>query len=603
MTITVAIRHHTRYKFDRLVNIGPHTFRLKPAPHSRTPIQAYSLKIQPDDHFINWQQDPFGNYQARVVFPERSKFLDVTVEVIAKMTVINPFDFFIEEYAEKAPFDYTSELKQELLPYLQINDDGPKLKAWMETLDLSKKSTVDFLVALNQAVYDHLDYGLRMEPGVQTCEETLTKGSGSCRDFAWLLVQVLRQVGLAARFVSGYLVQLAPDQKSLDGPSGPEEDFTDLHAWAEVYVPGAGWIGLDATSGLFAGEGHIPLCASPEPASAAPVTGATDKCAVEFEFANTVTRIHESPRVTKPYSEQQWQDAIALGNQVDDVLIEQDIRLTMGGEPTFISIDDMEGEEWNTTADSPKKRELASELFKRMQTTFSPGALRHYGQGKWYPGEPLPRWQYASYWRPDGVPVWRNQSLSGDLNAETDFDRETSKDFVHELANELGIVNDNVLPAYEDALYLVWQEGMLPDNIDLDKIKLKARSERARLRDLLNDDPGAPVGFVLPLGWDYANDCWHSCKWTFRNPRLTLIPGDSPLGLRLPLNSIPWQEVEEGEEHQPHSYFESQAALPENFIEHFGSDKLATDRFAKTAILCGMSRRAALRIYATSGLS
>lgn len=596
MTITVAIRHHTRYKFDRLVNIGPHTFRLKPAPHSRTPIQAYSLKIQPDDHFMNWQQDPFGNYQARVVFPERSRFLDVTVEVIAKMTVINPFDFFIEDDAEKAPFKYSKELQQELMPYLKINDNGPKLKAWMDTLDLSEKPTVDFLVGLNQEVYNRLDYLVRMEPGVQSSEDTLTNGSGSCRDFAWLLVQVLRHLGLAARFVSGYLVQLAADQKSLDGPSGPEQDFTDLHAWAEVFVPGAGWVGLDATSGLFAGEGHIPLCASPEPASAAPVTGVTDKCEVEFEFSNTVTRIHESPRVTKPYSDAQWQDAIALGNKVDHVLDEQDIRLTMGGEPTFVSIDDMEGDEWNTDADSDEKRALASQLFKRMQATFSPGALRHYGQGKWYPGEALPRWQYASYWRPDGVPVWRNESLAGDLNAKTDFNLETSKAFTLALASELGIVKEHILPAYEDALYLVWQEGMLPDNIDLDNIKLKDRSERARLRDLLSDDPGVPVGFVIPMGWDYANDCWHSCEWTFRHSRLTLIPGDSPLGLRLPLNAIPWQEVEEGEEHQPQSYFEAQQPLPEDFIEHFGSDKLATERFAKTAI-CVECREGRLHVF------
>ena len=250
-----------------------------------------------------------------------------------------------------------------------------------------------------------------MEVGVQTCEETLGKKSGSCRDTAWLLVQVLRHFGLAARFVSGYLVQLTSDVKSFDGPSGPENDFTDLHAWVEVYIPGAGWIGLDPTSGLFAGEGHIPLCCTPDYASAAPVVGATDKCEVTFEFENTVTRIYEDPRVTKPYTEQQWENIMAVGNEVDKDLIEGDVRMTMGGEPTFVSIDDMEGAEWNTAADGPLKRKLAYDLALRLKERFAHGGLIHYGQGKWYPGELLPRWQYGLFWRKDGLPLWKNNAL------------------------------------------------------------------------------------------------------------------------------------------------------------------------------------------------
>ncbi len=300
MTIRVAVRHKTVYSFDRSVSLSPHVFRLRPAVHSRTPIKGYSLRIEPENHFINWQQDPFGNLLARVVFPEKCTKLSVEVEVIADMTVINPFDFFVEDYAEQYPFNYDALLLKELQPYLEITEQGPLLKRWLADFDLAKRNINDFLVDVNRKVFQVLSYNIRMEVGIQSCEDTLTSLSGSCRDSAWLLVQLLRHLGLAARFVSGYLVQLTADVKSLDGPSGPEQDFTDLHAWTEVYIPGAGWIGLDPTSGLLAGEGHIPLACTPDPASAAPVTGGTDKCEVEFEFSNTVMRLHEHPRDTKP---------------------------------------------------------------------------------------------------------------------------------------------------------------------------------------------------------------------------------------------------------------------------------------------------------------
>ena len=305
MTIRVAIHHQTTYRFDRHVSLSPHVFRLRPAVHSRTPIQGYSFNLHPETHFINWQQDPFGNYLARVVFPEKTRELSIDVEVIADMTVINPFDFFVEEYAEHYPFNYDDQLRKELVPYLELKESGPLLRDWLGRVDRSKQHIVDFLVDLNRDLQQHIGYSIRLEAGVQSCEETLTKKIGSCRDTGWLLVQILRHLGLAARFVSGYLVQLTADVKSLDGPSGPEADFTDLHAWAEVYVPGAGWLGLDPTSGLFAGEGHIPLACTPDPISAAPVTGYSDKCETEFFFNNTVTRIHEDPRVTKPFTEEQ----------------------------------------------------------------------------------------------------------------------------------------------------------------------------------------------------------------------------------------------------------------------------------------------------------
>ncbi len=458
MAIRVALNHITEYTYDRPVSLSPHVFRLRPAVHSRTPIEAYSLKISPKEHFINWQQDPFGNFQARVVFPEKTRQLRIEVEVIANMVVINPFDFFVEDYAEKYPFQYTGQLKSELLPYLQVKESGPLLTKYLSGIDRGEKNTNDFLVYLNQKLSRDINYSIRMEAGVQTCEETLQRAIGSCRDTAWLLVQLLRHLGLAARFVSGYLVQLTADIKSLDGPSGPENDFTDLHAWTEVYVPGAGWIGLDPTSGLFAGEGHIPLACTPDYVSAAPVVGGVDECETEFFFSNTVTRIHEDPRVTKPYTEEQWAAIQATGYLVDEDLVKGDVRMTMGGEPTFVSIDDMESAQWNTAADGKEKRILAHDLIFRLRDQFGPRGMLHYGQGKWYPGEPLPRWQYGLFWRKDGYPVWKDIRLCAHEKIARQYTYNDAAVFAAELARHLAVSAYNAQPAYEDIYYFLWTE-------------------------------------------------------------------------------------------------------------------------------------------------
>ncbi len=561
MAIKVAINHRTSYKYDRYVSLSPHIFRLRPAVHSRTPIEAYSFKITPKDHFINWQQDPFGNYQARVVFPEKTKELTIEVEVIADMIVINPFDFFVEEYADYYPFKYEGQLAKELIPYLEIKENGPLLTEWLKAVDRTTKiRIVDFLVALNQRLNKDIAYSIRMEAGVQTCEETLSRALGSCRDSAWLLVQILRHLGLAARFVSGYLVQLTADVKSLDGPSGPETDFTDLHAWTEVYIPGAGWIGLDPTSGLFAGEGHIPLACTPDYVSAAPVVGSTDDCETTFSFSNTVTRLHEDPRFTKPYTEEQWTAIEALGYKVDEDLLKGDVRLTMGGEPTFVSIDDMESDQWNTAADGKEKRMLSHDLIFRLRKKFGPNGMLHYGQGKWYPGEPLPRWQYGLYWRKDGYPVWRNVNL---IAHEKTWRISTQKDaqaFAYELAMYLGVSVNNVTTAYEDVFYFLWTEGKLPVNVDPLKKNLKDSLERRTLTQLLDKGLDEAAGYVLPLEWNHWGNAWRSCKWIFKRDHLFLIPGNSPIGLRLPLDTIP--AAKETVEQQPErSQFEELPAL------------------------------------------
>lgn len=541
MTITVGIAHHTQYKYDRPVNMGPHIFRLRPAPHSRTKIKSYSLKIIPEDHYINWQQDPFGNYQARVVFNKPTTEFSFTVDLVAELTVINPFDFFLEEYAEEFPFDYDSIAKAELAPYLRKRKASPKLQALIDSFKSEEKMrSVDFLVKVNQVIYELVGYGIRLEPGVQTPNETMLKGTGSCRDSAWLLVQIFRHLGLAARFVSGYLVQLTSDQKSLDGPSGPEEDFTDLHAWTEVYIPGAGWIGLDPTSGLFAGEGHIPLACTPEPSSAAPVTGGIDDCKSEFSFYNKVTRVHEDPRVTKPYSEAQWSAINRLGQKVDSVYEEEGIHLTMGGEPTFISIDDMEHPQWNTEADGKEKRILAQTLFVEMNKVFTKGGFTHYGQGKWYPGEPLPRWQYACYWRKDGVALWKDSNLLADPNKDYGFDHTDTKKFAEKLSDALGLSKKALTTAYEDILYHLWQEGSLPKEVGPKQPELLHAMSRQGFLKKMEQGIEKPVGYVLPLKWNDSKHCWQSCVWEFKRDNCFLLPGESPLGYRLPLDSLQW---------------------------------------------------------------
>jgi uncharacterized protein (DUF2126 family)/transglutaminase-like putative cysteine protease len=542
MTIRVALNHVTDYRYDRPTAVGPQVIRLRPAPHCRTPILSYSLKVEPSEHFLNWQQDPHSNYVARYVFSKPTRRFRIEVDLVCDMTVVNPFDFFIEEYAEKYPFEYERDLARDLRPYLEQLPATPAFSQWISSAGPLPQGTTDLLVHLNQRVQDRIRYLIRLEPGVQTPDETLNKSEGSCRDSAWLLVQTLRAMGLAARFVSGYLIQLAPDIKSLDGPSGPETDFTDLHAWAEVFLPGAGWVGLDPTSGLLAGEGHIPLAATPDPMFAAPITGSIGQCEVDFEFSMAVTRIHEDPRVTKPYTDQQWATINSLGRDIDRRLDEDDVRLTMGGEPTFVSIDDMDGEEWNSAAVGPRKRQISEELIKRLRQRMAPGGLLHYGQGKWYPGESLPRWALACYWRCDGVPVWNDDSRIADVQQPSRYTLEDAKRFAVRLAQELQIAPRYVMPAYEDVAHYLIQERKLPVDVDPTDPRLSDPEERARMVQVFERGLNEPVGYVMPIQcqwWQAKPSRWASSRWPLRCNQLFLMPGDSPIGLRLPIDSLP----------------------------------------------------------------
>jgi uncharacterized protein (DUF2126 family) len=544
VSIHVALNHVTTYHYDRLVGLSPQVVRLRPAPHSRTRVLSYSMRVQPGDHFVNWQQDPFANYLARLVFPQPTQELTVTVDLVVEMAIHNPFDFFLEPAAEHYPFTYDAALEHDLAPYLACDPATPLLATFVETLPKQRQRTIDLLVAINQRLQRDIGYLVRMEPGVRTPEETLSLGSGSCRDTGWLLVQVLRHLGLAARFVSGYLIQLQPDVKSLDGPAGPEADFTDLHAWCEVYLPGAGWIGLDPTSGLLAGEGHIPLACTPDPSSAAPVTGRVDPCEVSFTHHMAVTRIHESPRVTKPYTDDQWQQVLALGAEVDRQLHAQDVRLTMGGEPTFVAADDREGGEWNTDALGPTKRGYAQSLVHLLAGHYGRGGFLHFGQGKWYPGEQLPRWALSVCWRADGLPCWNDPSLFADEREPQAYTTADAQRFMAALAERIGLDAEFVKPAYEDTWYYLWRERRLPVNVDPLDARLDDELERARLRRVFSQGLDAVVGYVLPLKREWhvgmTGPQWMTGPWFVRDERLLLVPGDSPMGWRLPLDSLPW---------------------------------------------------------------
>ncbi|RUT34903.1 transglutaminase family protein [Arsenicitalea aurantiaca] len=566
MSIKAAVYHLTHYRYDRPVILQPQIIRLQPAPHSKTKVLSHSLRVSPDKHFVNFQQDPYGNHLARFVFPEPVMELKIEVDLVADMSVYNPFDFFVEEEAETWPFAYPEDLREDLSIYMTPEPAGPHLSAFLASIPRESVNTVTFVTGLNTRIQQQTGYVIRMEAGVQTPEETLERATGSCRDSSWLLVQTLRHLGFAARFVSGYLIQLKPDLVALDGPAGTSVDFTDLHAWCEVYLPGAGWIGLDPTSGLLTGESHVPLAATPHYRNAAPISGFASYAEVDFAFDMKVTRIAEHPRITKPFSEASWDRLDALGRQVDDALGKNDVRLTMGGEPTFVSIDDFESGEWNTDAVGPTKRERADVLIKRLRDRFAPGGLLHYGQGKWYPGETLPRWTFSLYWRVDGKPLWQDPELIAAEGEETGAGTEDAKALVSEIALNLGLTTETVDAAYEDTGDWLVKEARLPENVDPANPELADPEARARMARVFDRGLNNPSGYVLPVQrWNASakGGRWQTEKWKTRRGKLFLAPGDSPVGYRLPLSSLKHIKPTEYPHVVPADPFAPRGDLPE----------------------------------------
>lgn len=619
MSIKAGIYHLTHYKYDRPVTLGPQVIRLRPAPHSRTRVISHSLRVSPAGHFVNHQQDPYGNWLARFVFPEPVTELKIEVDLVADMTVYNPFDFFVEESAEEWPFDYPEDLREDLSIYRKPDPVGAHLQAFLDTIPRDKARTVDFLVGLNARIASEVGYVIRLEPGVQTPEETFERGTGSCRDSSWLFVQTLRNLGFAARFVSGYLIQLKPDLKALDGPSGTEVDFTDLHAWCEVYLPGAGWIGFDPTSGLLTGESHIPLAATPHYRNAAPISGLATPAEVEFDFDMKVMRVAEHPRITKPFSEESWTALDTLGKKVDAALNAGDVRLTMGGEPTFVSIDDFESAEWNTAAVGPTKRILADQLIRKLRDRFAPGGFLHYGQGKWYPGESLPRWTFSLYWRRDTAPIWEDERLIAKEGDQAAVGPKEAEKLLRGIAGYLGVDPDCAIPAYEDPGEWILKEGNLPDNVTPENSKLKDPEERNRFARVFNRGLTEPAGYVLPIqSWQAkaTGTTWRSEKWRTRRGHLFLIPGDSPVGFRLPLGALPWisasaypytNVVDPTMIKGPLPKFARSALQPQveppydNPVAHFTKDGTQQDRVEQHVTPEGGSVRTALSIEPRDG--
>jgi uncharacterized protein (DUF2126 family) len=219
------------------------------------------------------------------------------------------------------------------------------------------------------------------------------------------------------------------------------------------------------------------------------------------------------------------------------------VRLTQGGEPTFVSVDDRDGAEWNTDAMGPTKRLLSADLMDKLRVKYGDGGLLHYGQGKWYPGEQLPRWSLNLYWRKDHEPVWTHPELFASEHQDYDVTDLEARKFLVGVARRLALDPQHVFPAYEDTWYYLWRERRLPANVDPFEARLADPLERERLRKVFTQGLDKVVGHVLPLQRNPAPTAtprWQTGPWFLRAERCYLFPGDSPMGYRLPLDSQPW---------------------------------------------------------------
>ncbi|MEM9487940.1 MAG: transglutaminase family protein, partial [Myxococcota bacterium] len=534
----VFIQHRTEYRYAEPVALGPHIVRLCPAAHTQAEILSYSLTIEPECE-LRWQNDPWGNRIARLTFDVDTKpsELRFTVDASFDIKPVNPFDFFIDDRSEEVPFRYPDGIDKEFGQFLTPPPPSPLLAQFIEDVPLRGR-TIDYLVALNQKVAERVAYIIRDEPGIQTSEETLQVGRGSCRDSARLLVDVLRARGIAARFVSGYLIQLMDEGIIPDLPKGMDRDVVDLHAWAEAYLPGAGWIGLDGTSGLLCGEGHIPLACMVNPELAAAITGTASLPTESFHFDMAIGRIGHEPRPHRPYTEEMWTAIRSAGDRVDSALREAGLALTCGGEPTWTSREHPREPEWNTEAVGPTKWPQALRLAEDLGPRLGTGTLTMQRMGKQYPGESLPRWILHLLWRGDDVPVWRDPALLAASSPGPDAAGKLAlaRGFAEALAGRLEVPIGRLVPGYEDPWHFVMERENLPPDLDPRLAEPGESEARRRLARVIEHGLANEVGYALPL--TPATRGWMSQPWTFRRGHMFLIPGDSPMGLRLPLDRL-----------------------------------------------------------------
>ena len=580
MSTRIALTHTIDRRYARRLVLPTHWLRLRPAPHTKAAIEAYSLSVGTEPHFLNWVRDPFENHLARLDLPEPVFGLNMAVDIVADLAPANPFDFLTEPYAASFPFEYPEQLQKELTPYLHLPKAGPRLADYLGALDADSAYIIEKLGKLTGNVHRSLAIVGSAQPGAVDLEDVVKRGTASPWEAAWLMAVSLRHLGVAARFTAGYRVVLASEAVPIHAWTADAEDSetslwldsASLHAWCEVFLPGAGWIGLDPSAGLFTHEGYIPLTATPDPLRALPWVAEVAEPGKPAEvpppdesFESIAVRRLIAAAEPSPYSDAQWGDISALGQSVDARLATAGISLAMG-QTLNLTSPYSDSIEWATTALGPRKRAAAEDLLARLRLKVAPGGVLHESQGEWFGGETLPRWKLSCFFRADGEPIWRNSSLLGcslgngpetaasgpvrpqgpgarlprssEPGAAEGASPADAGHFAEMLARKLGVFPEFVMPAHEDQLYELWQNRA--------HIQFKPPSEalsnpvqRRALAVKLSQTRLEPVGYVLPLRWDGVAGRCISGAWTFRRGALYLVPGDSPMGFRLPLDALP----------------------------------------------------------------
>ncbi|MET0386278.1 MAG: transglutaminase family protein [Polyangiales bacterium] len=561
----VAITHRFEQRFERPLRLSTHWLRLRPAPQTRARITAYSLQVHAQGHFLNWVRDPFENYLARLDLPEPVPSLGIDLELIAELTPVNPFDFLADYEAANHPFKYSEHSQKELAPYLALPEVGPRLRAFLATLERDEVSTVERLSTINRQVHEALTLSAagRLQCGEPVDPEgSLSKGSGSAWQLAWLLTVGLRELGIASRFVCGQRITLAADDAEL------RQDHVILHSWSEAFVPGAGWIGLDPSAGVFTTETYIPFASAPDPLRVRPIVGEREREAGRETLTETLTVKRLTPQLTaSPFSPSHWSDIRALGQHVDRDLNARGLTPSLSHSLTFSSAHPVGWLEWNTHALGDNKRATAEALLANLRKRLAPSGVPHLGQGEWFSGEPLPRWRLTCVGRTDGVPLWRNPDRLGwGRVGNTIRPPQDAEQLAKRIARALGVQSEHVVPALEDPLHARWSARNNPLPTPSDE-ELNDPAARRKLAARLSETRGDPTGYVLPLRWDHAAQRWESGVWAFRRGGLHLVPGDSPLGYRLPLASLQIDEETTREAQLERSPFEPRGELPELYAE------------------------------------